>query len=237
MSPEHFLDLKRVDERTDIYALGKILYEAMAGKFDSELVPFRQASLPAPDSRFFQRLDEVIKSATAENREERFPSTHAFVEALESVRREENRSFFAPIASRTGRWFQLSLLPVGLLLLAITTSAAAGFIYVSRHDQRVLPILHDSNHVHRAVSNRTAKIDLHIPSDKKGGASVLEPHAAPPRRRTVPQKSAEPENTSRFRVARRAGRLWGRGIPNGFAGLFEQPPRTQRAGGNVRGGC
>ncbi|HOV84838.1 MAG TPA: serine/threonine-protein kinase, partial [Syntrophobacteraceae bacterium] len=40
MSPEHFLDLKRTDERADIYSLGKILFEAVAGKMKQDQIPF-----------------------------------------------------------------------------------------------------------------------------------------------------------------------------------------------------
>jgi serine/threonine-protein kinase len=45
MSPEHFLDFKKTDQRADIYSLGKILFEAIAGKIPPETIPFKSASL------------------------------------------------------------------------------------------------------------------------------------------------------------------------------------------------
>ena len=41
MSPEHYFDFKRADQRADIYSLGKILFEAVDGKIKSGTNPFR----------------------------------------------------------------------------------------------------------------------------------------------------------------------------------------------------
>jgi serine/threonine-protein kinase len=90
MSPEHFVDLKRTDIRADIYSLGKILYEAIDGKISSETIPFRSAKLSNSDSLFLEALDKAIRTATAEDREERLESVKKFrdalLEAIESSR-------------------------------------------------------------------------------------------------------------------------------------------------------
>jgi serine/threonine protein kinase len=85
MSPEHYMDLKRTDERTDIYALGKILYEAISGKAAPEQVPFRKAALERTETPFFEAIDLVIQSATEENREERLPTVQSLMDALGSI--------------------------------------------------------------------------------------------------------------------------------------------------------
>ncbi|GKT09751.1 hypothetical protein DSTSK_30560 [Desulforhabdus sp. TSK] len=82
MSPEHFFDLKRTDERTDVYALGKILFEAVVGKMKPDQIPFKQASLPNPQAPFFVELDRIIRSATTEEKNERTPTVEALKNAL-----------------------------------------------------------------------------------------------------------------------------------------------------------
>jgi serine/threonine-protein kinase len=74
MSPEHFFDFRKADQRADIYSLGKILFEAITGKIGEGTIPFKTASLPNSETPFFQQLDKVIQDATAENRENRFGS-------------------------------------------------------------------------------------------------------------------------------------------------------------------
>ncbi len=85
MSPEHFFDFKRADQRADVYSLGKILFEAVEGKIKSGTMPFKSAKLAKTESPFFQELDRIIQMATAENRDERTESVRDLLGQLERV--------------------------------------------------------------------------------------------------------------------------------------------------------
>jgi serine/threonine-protein kinase len=85
MSPEHFFDFRKADQQADIYSLGKILYEAVNGKIGKETIPFKTAGLPNPDTPFFQKLDKIIRDATAEKKEERLDSAEKLGDALEDA--------------------------------------------------------------------------------------------------------------------------------------------------------
>jgi serine/threonine protein kinase len=74
MSPEHFLDFKKADQGADIYSLGKILFEAIAGKIPPESIPFKSTSLAKADTPFLEKLDKIIQDATAEERVNRIES-------------------------------------------------------------------------------------------------------------------------------------------------------------------
>ena len=85
MSPEHFFDFKRADQRADVYSLGKMLFEAIEGKIRSGTTPFKRAKLSEAESPFFQELDRIIQMATAESRDERTESVRDLLGQLERV--------------------------------------------------------------------------------------------------------------------------------------------------------
>ncbi len=85
MSPEHFMDLKRTDQRTDIYALGKMLYEAVAGRMGSDQIPFKTARLKEPETPFFKRMDRIIREATAEERDQRTESVEVLARQVREL--------------------------------------------------------------------------------------------------------------------------------------------------------
>lgn len=85
MAQEQFMDLRRTDHRADIYSLGKILYEAVAGKIGPDQIPFKQARLKNPQGRLFEELDRIIQHATAEDKKARFASVEELAESVREL--------------------------------------------------------------------------------------------------------------------------------------------------------
>jgi serine/threonine protein kinase len=92
MSPEHYFDFKKANQQSDIYSLGKILYESIDGSITSRTIPFKSVALSNPDSPFFQKLDRIIQDATIEKKEDRLKSIvelrNSILEALNIFERE-----------------------------------------------------------------------------------------------------------------------------------------------------
>jgi serine/threonine protein kinase len=82
MAPEQFLDLKRTDHRADLYSLGKILFEAIAGEKSRDAKPLKRADLNNPERPFFKKLDRLIQAATAEDRDERLGSVREMRDSI-----------------------------------------------------------------------------------------------------------------------------------------------------------
>ncbi len=138
MSPEHFLDLKRADERTDVYALGKILFEAVSGKMKPDQIPFRQASLPEAQTPFFVELDGIIREATAEERDQRTPGVEALKSALIRImEHSEKPPFMVPGTGKSEKRSSKVLL-IGTVL-AVLFAAAAGLGFWAFHERGHTP--------------------------------------------------------------------------------------------------
>jgi serine/threonine-protein kinase len=90
MSPEHFFDFKRADQRADVYSLGKILFEAVDGKINTGITPFKKVSLSEAESPFFKRLDLIISEATEENRSKRTNTVKDLRDQLIDLLNDEN---------------------------------------------------------------------------------------------------------------------------------------------------
>lgn len=121
MSPEQFTDLKRTDTRADIYSLGKILCEAIEGKFGSETIPFKSASLSQADTPFLQGLDMIIRQATAEERSQRIASVNPLKKTILDVL-EETGKVHRPVESASPRRFRIArrwLIAVGLSIVVL----------------------------------------------------------------------------------------------------------------------
>ena len=136
MAPEQFMDFKRADQRTDIYALGKILYEAIAGKIPENAVPFTQVGLNEPKGELFKEIDTIIRKATDKDPENRFQSIKEMKKALEEAlfHWEQSKGEFAKKDSH-GIYLSRPLIAVAAILaIALLFGLGLwGFHYVQEH--------------------------------------------------------------------------------------------------------
>jgi serine/threonine-protein kinase len=128
MPPEQFLDMKRTDHRADIYALGKILFEAIAGKMGPKTLPFTRVKLASPETPFFRKLDRIIQEATTEDRKERLGSVaelrKALQEAIDTLERKKSmvptpKRSFSPLAHPKWIWTGIAVAIISVGLMAI----------------------------------------------------------------------------------------------------------------------
>ncbi len=90
MSPEQQKGYGYLDERSDLYALGLTLYEALTGKsFKRERATLRQLQPDAP-----KKLEQVIARALAHDPAERYQRTAEFEKALRHVLDRPRRVLF-----------------------------------------------------------------------------------------------------------------------------------------------
>ena len=108
MAPEQFTDFRKASFAADIYSLGKILYEAICGKLDPKMVPFKTVNLEEPDTNLLKAIDGIIRKATDENHYTRYQTVselrQALLNALKSVREEEKRPQILATPPTYVRW-------------------------------------------------------------------------------------------------------------------------------------
>jgi serine/threonine-protein kinase len=95
MSPEQITALRELDHRSDIYSLGCVLFEAIAGRGpfahpNESVVLNRHLNEPPPSLRTLapdtpQQLDAAILRALAKKPEARWPSARAMLDALSKL--------------------------------------------------------------------------------------------------------------------------------------------------------
>ena len=93
MSPEQATGQRVLDARSDVYSLGTVLYEMLAGEppytgATAQAVIFKHVADPVPAVRRLRKavpasVDQALQKALAKTPADRFPSTAAFAEALD----------------------------------------------------------------------------------------------------------------------------------------------------------
>jgi serine/threonine-protein kinase len=125
MAPEQFTDLQLADARMEVYALGKILYEAAAGRMrrDTSFI-METARLPQADGDLLRGLDRIVRRATAKDVGERIPGVRELRAELEALPLTPARRMTdkAPADARPPRqWWPAVALAVLILVLAVMT--------------------------------------------------------------------------------------------------------------------
>lgn len=122
MAPEQFSEFRRAGVTADIYSLGKILYEVVAGTMDPKQLPFKAVGLEDPQSQLERALDPIIRKATHEDKDQRYQTVAEFRQAIRQVLQEtgaapqERES--AP-QSHPPKWMRITWAGVILAILAV----------------------------------------------------------------------------------------------------------------------
>ena len=144
MSPEQAQGLSKVDRRTDVYALGAMLYEMLTGKppFPGEMtivalmrvvqdpiVPPSQASSAWAASTENKGIESICMQALSKNPEDRFPDSLAFADQLSAWLGDKPSGGKAgDEKKKTSRvsWIPAALIPVAVLLTFVVARLMSG---------------------------------------------------------------------------------------------------------------
>ncbi len=169
MSPEQTMPGTGTDARTDVYALGVLLYELIAGRppFATEMslaemlrhIREVEPPRPSPDAG---DLDWITLCCLEKDRERRYPSVEALHDDL--LRWQEGRPVSAHPPTRAyllNRWLRRNRVlaaSVGMVVLALVIGAGAAFWQAreARRKQREAEAVESAliTAMHRAISTR-----------------------------------------------------------------------------------
>jgi serine/threonine-protein kinase len=151
MSPEQAAGSRTLDHRTDIYSLGCLIYEMLAGEppftgRTAQIIAARHLKEPVPSLLTIRPdlpswIQKVVERAMAKDRDQRFPTASALAAALSPP------AVTASIAAAdrpTGKWVWAGLL---------TVAAVAG-VFVLRHRDEVTPVSQPSRSEQGAAAPR-----------------------------------------------------------------------------------
>jgi len=145
MSPEQAQGLKTVDRRTDVYAMGAMLYETITGKppFPGEMTivalmrvvqdPITPPSVASPSwaaSTENKAIEAICMKALSKNPDDRFPDAMSFADQLSTWLGDKPPT--APLKSAerkkksTVTWIPAALIPVVVLLVFFIARMMSG---------------------------------------------------------------------------------------------------------------
>jgi serine/threonine-protein kinase len=123
MAPEQFSEFRKAGITADIYSLGKILYEAVAGTMDPKQLPFKAVGLEDPQSPLEQAVDAIIREATHEDKDQRYQTVAELRQAIRQMLQETRTApqESAPQVHPAGppQWARITWAGVILAILAV----------------------------------------------------------------------------------------------------------------------
>ncbi|MCI0435905.1 MAG: protein kinase, partial [Gemmatimonadetes bacterium] len=186
MSPEH-LDGQAIDERADVWSLGVVLYELLAGRLpfggghelailkaiaDEEPRPLREARADVPPA-----VEAIVNRALQKDPKQRYTSAHELLNALEALRMPTRSAMPAETTSTTvsqRRVGKRALAAAGLLLAIGVVSGISWFAARSTREREARRELDEIRRLVESEQNATALRRLHtLPASLSGHPDVV----------------------------------------------------------------
>ena len=248
MSPEQSMAERELDGRTDIYALGCVLYEMLAGEPPytgptNQAIIAKRINHPVPSVRTLREtvpesVDRALMSALAKAPADRFATGHQFAEALATGGRPADLTptVVRPVPHPARRFTALTLISALIVLgalaawlivrrpLTLTTSSAIAV--TSEPGIEYQPALSPDGSQVAFVAQRGGRKVVTVRSAIAGSGGELRPADATPGTQEFPSWSPDGEFI-RFFSCTPDGCLWREvGRLGGTARLVELPRQT-----------
>jgi serine/threonine protein kinase len=150
MAPEQ-LEGKEADERTDIFALGEVIYEMATGKqafqgsskaqLIASILSTEPPSISAIQPGLPFALDHIVRKCLSKDREERWQSAHDVASELKWISEQTSQSQTRPVIEKSVRKISMGKIVTGLLLLTtILLGIAAFYFYRNSGENTVLKL-------------------------------------------------------------------------------------------------